>query len=144
MAPTPSLTGFWRFAASSLRGRWVGIVVRLSPQLWHHQIIEHAHWASTEWFSLWPEANILPSLFLLEVWLLPGGLGAGGEEEAGAGSSLPAAVRELDLRVRLFLAGLVCPVGRSSVFGSRSQECLQQHLLGSSGHGGPTGSGPVP
>lgn len=59
--------------------------------------------------SLWPEVKVLASLFLLEAWLLPGeerGRGTGdGWGVRGAGRSLPAVVRELDLRAHLFLAG---------------------------------------
>lgn len=56
--------------------------------------------------SLWLEVEVLTSLFLLEAWLLPGeqrGRGTGGGW--GSGRSLPAVVRELDLRAHLFLAG---------------------------------------
>lgn len=55
--------------------------------------------------SFWPVVEVLTSLFLLEARLTLGGAGGRGEEEAGAASSLPAVLRELDPRAHLFLVG---------------------------------------
>lgn len=90
--------------ASSVRGRWAGC--------WGQDLCDcrcTGAWSLTAGHQLhrsfWLAVEVLTSLFLLEAWLMLGGPGGGAEEEAGAGSSLPAVLRELDLRAHLFLVG---------------------------------------
>lgn len=55
--------------------------------------------------SFWLVVDVLTSLFLLEAWLMLGGEGGRGRGGGRCLSSLPAVLRELDLRAHLFLAG---------------------------------------